>query len=111
MTTIFSKIIQGKIEAKKIYKDDTVLIIEDIHPLAPIHWLVIPQKEIPMFQQIAPSDFSIVEKLIEVIQKVTKMHKIEDYRLVINNGQGAGQTIFHLHIHLLAGRNGSHHAF
>ena len=102
--SIFSKIINGEIEAEKVWEDEKILVIKDIHPVAPVHLLIIPKKEITDLQSVAIEDLSLIGEMILVAQKLAKQLKIENgYRLVINNGKGAGQTIFHLHFHLIGG--------
>jgi histidine triad (HIT) family protein len=106
MTTIFGLIVEGKLPCKKVYEDDKVLAIEDIHPAAPIHVLVIPKKAIPNLQSLAQEDLPLIGHIVAVVQKLAEELGIEEgYRLVANNGAGAGQTVFHLHFHLLGGRN------
>lgn len=104
MTSIFSQIIQGKLPCKKVYEDERILAIEDIHPAAPVHILIIPKKEIPDLQSLKPEDLYLIQDVVSVAQKLAREFKIENgYRLVTNNGKGAGQTVFHLHFHLMGG--------
>lgn len=106
METIFEKIIQRKLPATILYEDKDVIAIKDIHPQAPIHLLIISKKVIPSLQDLKKEDFPIVAKMIEVAQKLAKENKIEKgYRLLTNVGEPSGQTIFHLHFHLLGGRD------
>ena len=102
--SIFTKIIEREIPANIIYEDEKSIIIEDISPQAPIHYLAIPKKEIKGISDLSESDQGIVDHLMFVIKNEMSNQGINDYRLVINNGSEAGQTVFHLHIHILANR-------
>lgn len=105
MTTIFARIIKGELPSKKVFESERILAIEDIHPVAPIHILILPKKEIPNLQSVAVQDLDLIAEMIEVAQRIAKEKGIEEgYRLVINNGKEAGQEIFHLHFHLIGGR-------
>jgi histidine triad (HIT) family protein len=109
MKTLFSKIIDRELNANIIYEDDSVIVIKDIHPKAPIHWLIIPKIPIPTFQDLQKEHFGYLLAMTEVIQKLAKEHSLEKgYRLVVNNGPDAGQSVFHLHIHFLAQRAHNH---
>lgn len=104
--TIFSKIIKREIPAKIAYEDDLALAFHDVNPQAPVHILVIPKKPIPMLSQAGAEDQSLLGHLLLVAAKITQDLGLENgYRLVINNGSAAGQTVFHLHLHILAGRS------
>ena len=105
MTTVFGKIIKGELPAEKVFENERILAIKDLYPVAPVHILIIPKKEIPDLQSVAPEDFPLLGEVCEVAQKLAKELGIEKgYRLLTNNGADAGQTIFHLHFHLLGGR-------
>ena len=102
--SIFSKIIDGEIPAEKVWEDEKIIVIKDINPVAPVHLLIIPKKEIPDLQSVEKEDLSLIGEVILVAQKLAKQLKIENgYRLVTNNGKGAGQSVFHLHFHLIGG--------
>ncbi len=104
--TIFKKIIDGEIPAEIVYEDDHCLAFHDIAPQAPIHILVIPKKEIPNLNAVSAEDLNIVGHLIMAIQKITRDLGVEQsYRLISNCGEAAGQTVHHLHLHILAGRD------
>ena len=90
--------------ANKIFEDDTCIIIEDISPQAPIHYLAIPKKEIRGISDLSETDHGIIDHLMIAIKNEMSKKGIKDYRLVINIGSEAGQTVFHLHIHVLANR-------
>lgn len=105
MSTIFSLIIEGKLPSTKVFENERILAIEDIHPIAPVHILILSKKEIPNLQGLQPQDFSLMEEMVKVAQKIAVEKGISDgYRLLTNNGEDAGQTIFHLHFHLIGGR-------
>lgn len=105
MTSIFSKIIKGEIPSDKVFENDKIIAIHDIHPKAPVHILIIPKKEIADLQSLQPEDYPLISEIIKVAQHLAEKYEITDgYRLVTNNGPGAGQTIFHLHFHLIGGR-------
>ena len=102
--SIFSQIIDREIPANIIFEDDACIIIEDISPQAPIHYLAIPKKEIRSISDLSETDHGIIDHLMIAIKNEMSKKGIKDYRLVINNGSEAGQTVFHLHIHVLADR-------
>tara|TARA_B100000953_G_C17683066_1_gene312895 strand:- start:80 stop:418 length:339 start_codon:yes stop_codon:yes gene_type:complete len=103
--TIFSKIINKEIPADIVYEDDLSIAFNDISPEAPTHILVVPKKAIPKLSEINEEDENLLGHLLIVAKKITDDNDIKDFRLVINNGSDAGQTVFHLHLHILAGRN------
>jgi histidine triad (HIT) family protein len=102
--TIFTKIINKEIPANIIFEDELCIIIEDISPQAPLHYLAIPKKEIIGVSDLDDKDNEIMGHLMLTIKKQMQNINVSNYRLVINNGSEAGQTIFHLHIHILANR-------
>jgi histidine triad (HIT) family protein len=102
--TIFEKIITRQIPAKIQYEDDRVIVIHDINPAAPVHVLVIPKKVIPTLNDLTPADQDLVGYLFLVAKQVMSDLGHQDYRAVFNCGAGAQQTVFHLHLHCLAGR-------
>lgn len=102
--TIFSKIIQREVPADIVYETDDVLAFNDINPQAPTHILVIPKKEIVSISEMEADDVQRIGKLMHAASKIAKEQGLEHYRLVINNGADAGQSVFHLHVHILAGR-------
>jgi len=102
--TIFQKIIDKEIPADIVFEDDQVLAFRDINPQAPTHILIIPKKMIVNIGSLEEADAGLVGSLFFRARKIAESLAIEDYRLVINNGAGAGQSVFHLHVHLLAGR-------
>lgn len=102
--TIFGKIARGELPADLVHEDDRALAFRDVNPQAPTHILVIPRKPIPRLSDCTPADNELVGHLVQVANQVARQEGLEDYRLVVNNGAGAGQTVFHLHIHVLGGR-------
>lgn len=103
--TIFKKIIDREIPADIVFEDDLCLAFRDIAPQAPTHILVIPKKEISAVDALSPEDESLVGHIFLVIQKLAKSEGLTDgFRVVTNNGLMAGQTVPHLHFHLLGGR-------
>lgn len=104
--TIFSKIISRVIPADIVYEDDLCLAFRDINPKAPVHILVIPKKPIPRLADAADDDQALLGHLQLVAGKIAAAEGIGDaFRLVVNSGAGAGQEVFHLHLHLLGGRS------
>ncbi len=102
--TLFEKIIARQIPATIAYEDDACIVIHDISPQAPTHLLVIPKRVIPTLNDLLPGDAELVGKLFLVAGRVMAELGHTDYRTVINCGRGAQQSVFHLHLHVLAGR-------
>ncbi|MCU1286535.1 MAG: histidine triad protein [Acidobacteriales bacterium] len=103
---LFCKIIAGKIPAKKVYEDDKVLVFEDITPQAPTHLLIIPKQHIIGLKEARPEDAEILGYCQLVAAKLGRERNIEDgYRTVYNVGARSGQSVFHLHLHLIGGRD------
>ena len=103
-TTIFSKIINGEIPCDKIFEDDLCIAFNDISAQAPIHYLVIPKKPIISLLDISDIDKDLLGHLLLVGKKIAIEKNLKNWRTVINTGEDSGQTVFHLHIHFLAGR-------
>lgn len=103
--TLFSKIIARQIPAKIEFEDDRYIVIHDIDPKAPAHVLVIPKKPIPTLNDLSPADAELVGGLFLVAGQVMRNLGYNDYRTVFNCGPGAQQSVFHLHLHVLAGRS------
>ena len=102
--TIFQKIIEKEIPSDIIFEDELCIVIKDINPQAPIHLLVIPKKHIPKLADANNDDLEILGHLMLIVGNMSRQFNVEDaFNVVINNGENAGQTVFHLHIHLLAG--------
>jgi histidine triad (HIT) family protein len=105
MDCLFCRIIRGEIPAKKVYEDKETFVFEDIDPQAPTHVLIIPKKHVADVKGAKAEDAEIIGKLHLVAAKIARERNIENgYRTVFNVGPGAGQSVFHLHLHLLGGR-------
>jgi len=105
MSTVFGKIIRKEIPADIVYEDDFVMAIKDRYPTAPIHILILPKKEMKNLQAMAKEDLHLMGHIVVVAQNLAKEYKIEDnYRFLTNNGEKAGQSIWHLHFHLIGGK-------
>jgi histidine triad (HIT) family protein len=103
--TVFSKIIEGQLPCEKVFENENVVAFKDIHPVAPVHILIVPKKEIKKLQELKQEDLYIMQEVVKAAQEIAKIFDIEDgYRLITNNGSIAGQTVFHLHFHLIGGR-------
>ncbi len=102
--TLFTKIIARQIPAKIIFEDDRYIAINDIAPQAPAHILVIPKKVIPTLNDVTPADAELIGGLFLTAATIMKGLGFTDYRTVFNCGPGAQQSVFHLHLHVLAGR-------
>jgi histidine triad (HIT) family protein len=102
--TLFEKIIARQIPAKIAYEDDQYIAIHDIDPQAPVHLLVIPRKVIASLNEVQPADAALVGGLFPLAARLMQQMGHRDFRTVFNCGAGAQQTVFHLHLHVLAGR-------
>lgn len=100
---IFCKIISGEIPSKKLYEDDLCLAFYDIEPLAPQHFLVIPKEHIPSAAGVTAENSALVAHIFEVIAKLAEEQQLDGFRVVTNCGEIAGQTVHHLHFHVLSG--------
>ena len=104
--TIFGKIIRREIPADIVYEDEQTLAFRDVNPQAPTHILVIPKKPIPRLSEAAPEDTALMGHLLMTVQKVAEQENLSNgYRVVINNGADGGQTVDHLHLHILGDRS------
>ena len=103
MDCIFCKIISGEIPSDKVYEDEQVLAFRDSAPKAPVHVLIIPKTHIAGVREITADNSSVVAHIFTVIPQIAQQLGITDYRVVSNNGEQAGQTVHHLHFHLLSG--------
>ena len=102
---LFCRMIAGEIKAKVEYEDEDIYAVHDINPQAPVHLLIIPKKHIAQIKDLNELDSKLAGSLIFLAKQLAVQEKIEDgYRLVFNNGSSAGQTVFHVHLHLLGGR-------
>ncbi|WP_448873038.1 histidine triad nucleotide-binding protein [Desulfobulbus propionicus] len=102
---LFCKIIRGEIPAAKLYEDEDLLAFRDIAPQAPTHFLVIPKKHLSGPAAVSEEDERIVGKMLRVGSEIARKEGIPEFRVVFNNGAQAGQTVFHLHMHILGGRD------
>ena len=100
---LFCKIIAGEIPSSKVYEDDVCFAFNDIAPQAPTHFLVIPKEHIRSVSQISAENSAVVAHIFEVIAKLAKEQGMESYRVVSNIGDQAGQSVHHLHFHVLSG--------
>ena len=105
MNCLFCSIVEGTIPNKTVYEDDQVIAFYDIDPQAPVHFLVIPKMHISSVAAVNGENSAIVAHCFEVISRVTKDLGIDSYRVVSNIGEQAGQSVPHLHFHVLAGRD------
>ena len=105
MDCLFCKIINGEIPSKKVYEDDSVYAFYDIAPMAPVHVLIVPKTHIASVNEVTAENSAVISHIYEVAAKLAKELGIADegYRIVTNCGANAGQTVFHLHFHLLGG--------
>jgi histidine triad (HIT) family protein len=101
---LFCKIVRGEIPADTLYEDDDILAFRDIAPQAPVHFLVIPKKHLDGPAAVATEDEALIGRLMRVGNTVASQLGITHYRVVFNNGAQAGQSVFHIHMHILGGR-------
>lgn len=99
---IFCKIANGEIPSQFVYESDNVVVFNDINPQAPVHMLVVPKVHVESLNEL--EDKNLMAELFKAVKESTKKLNIKDYRTVINTGKEAGQEVFHLHIHVMAGR-------
>lgn len=105
MDCLFCKIIAGEIPSAKVYEDDTVFAFRDIEPQAPVHVLIVPKEHITSAKDINETNSAVVAHIFEVAAKIAKDEGLEDgFRIINNCGDSAGQTVKHLHFHLMGGR-------
>lgn len=101
---LFCKIAEGKIPSSKVYEDEGYFAFNDINPQAPTHILVVAKKHLDKISSMDDADCAMVGGLFRTASRICAEKNISDYRLVINNGAGVGQSVFHIHVHILAGR-------
>lgn len=101
---IFCRIVGGEIPSTKVYGDDNFLAFKDINPAAPVHLLVVPKKHIARLSEAKAEDAALLGQLMLTVGHIAREQGLDAYRLIINDGEGAGQTVFHLHAHILSGR-------
>ena len=103
--TIFGRILRGEIPCEALYSDDLCLAFRDVNPQAPVHALVIPRQPIAQLAEAGPGDQALLGHLLLVAAKVARQEGLYSWRTVINSGAEAGQTVFHLHVHVIGGRS------
>lgn len=103
---LFCKIFAREIPAKEVFRDEEIVAFDDIRPVAPTHVLVIPKEHIPGIHDLTPAHATMLARMIQVANRIADERKIDrdGYRVVFNKGPQAGQTVYHLHLHLLGGR-------
>jgi histidine triad (HIT) family protein len=102
---IFCKIVAGQIQSQKVYDDEGVIAFRDINPQAPTHIVIVPRKHIPYIADMDETDEPQMGHIVYAATQIARQEGLADgYRIVINNGEQAGQTVFHIHFHLLGGR-------
>jgi len=103
---VFCKIVKGQIPSDKVYEDNQILVFRDIHPQAPVHYLVIPKKHITSISEMTDADIGLVGQMVNTAVRMAVAAGIADkgYRLVTNSGREGGQVVNHLHWHILGGR-------
>lgn len=102
MSCIFCQIITKKKPSDIIYENDKIIVVKDINPKAPIHFLILPKKHIPSVNEVAVEDKELMGDLVLTAQKIAREKKLKSYKLLVNVGRMAGQVIDHLHLHLMA---------
>ncbi|MCT0208689.1 histidine triad nucleotide-binding protein [Synechococcus sp. CS-1332] len=102
--TIFGRILSGEIPCQEVYADDLCLAFRDVNPQAPVHVLVIPREPVAQLGEATAEHQELLGHLLLVAAKVARLEGLESWRTVINSGAGAGQTVFHLHLHVIGGR-------
>ena len=102
--TIFSQILDGKIPCEEVYRDELCLAFRDIQPQAPTHIILIPRKKIISLKETEEKDSKLLGHLLLITSKIARQEGLESWRTIINTGESAGQTVFHLHLHIIAGR-------
>ena len=102
--TIFSRILRGEIPCDEVYSDEHCLAFRDVAPQAPVHVLVIPREPIPSLKEAGGDQAALLGHLLLVAARVAQLEGLSDWRTVINSGAAAGQTVFHLHVHVIGGR-------
>lgn len=105
-TCIFCRILKGEIPGRIVYEDDSAVALEDIHPQAPVHLLIIPRKHVVSLRDAGPDDEKLLGHLFLIAAQLARERNVaaQGYRMVVNNGRFGGQTVDHLHVHLMGGR-------
>ena len=101
---IFCKIVRGDIPSSKVYEDDELFAFHDIHPVAPVHFMLIPKQHLPSLQEVDDSHAALLGRMLTLAPKLAQEQGLDNgFRTVINTGVGGGQEVFHLHIHIIGG--------
>ena len=103
---LFCGIVEGRVKGDIVYQDESLVAFKDINPKAPVHLLIIPRKHIANLMELTPNDGTMIGQIFQLTAKLAREHDIADrgFRVVVNHGADAGQSVFHLHFHLLGGR-------
>lgn len=104
-TNVFARILRGEIPAQRLHEDEHCLAFRDVQPQAPLHFLVIPKRPLTRLADAGPGDAALLGHLLLTASDVARQLGHPEHRVVVNNGAAAGQTVFHLHVHVLAGRS------
>ncbi|GAB4421630.1 MAG: histidine triad nucleotide-binding protein [Sideroxydans sp.] len=103
---VFCKIVRGEIPCRKVYEDDEVLAFHDIHPVAPVHFMLVPKRHLVSLLEAGESDAPLLGRMLLLAPRLAREQGLENgFRTVINSGKGGGQEVFHLHIHVIGGGN------
>jgi len=102
--TVFGRILRGEIPARRVYEDERAIAFQDASPQAPVHLLVIPRKPIARLSDSDAEDEALLGHLLLVARRVAREAGLSEFRVIVNDGASAGQTVFHLHLHVLGGR-------
>jgi histidine triad (HIT) family protein len=107
---IFCKIVRGEMPATIVHKDEEIIAFRDIHPVAPVHLLLVPNKHIPSVREVLPEDEPVLGRLFTLARELAAKEEIakSGYRLIVNTGAHGGQVVFHLHMHLMGGQRMRH---
>jgi histidine triad (HIT) family protein len=101
---IFCKIVRGEIPSRKIYEDDDLFAFHDIHPAAPVHFMIIPKRHIVSLAEVGTDDQTLLGKILVKAPELARAQGLDDgFRTIINTGKGGGQEVFHLHVHIMGG--------
>jgi histidine triad (HIT) family protein len=106
MSCLFCQIVEGKVPAKKVHEDENLVAFEDVHPQAPLHILIVPRKHIPTGLELGPEDREMVGESFLLAARLARERGVayDGYRVVLNTNAAAGQSVYHLHFHVLGGR-------
>ncbi|MDA8094809.1 MAG: histidine triad nucleotide-binding protein [Betaproteobacteria bacterium] len=104
---LFCRIVAGEIPARKVFEDDELLAFHDIHPIAPVHFMIIPKAHVASLAECTPAHRDVLGKMLLAAPELARSQGLKDgFRVMINTGRGGGQEIFHLHVHVFGGQDG-----